>query len=258
MNTHKPSIILGNGFNLALKSCSSIEIKFDYKEILEVVKARAMGRPEGLSKFLEQNDVEENLRTNDLEALLAILKNSHQCLAFCSNNYCTCNSDYEMKIKENIKLLKNLVIEVMTDGHFHPNYLNIFNEDNELLLDKCKHNLEIFDRIFTINYDLILYWFLNNRELLGSKFRDGFSSKDEYKPLDTQNFPIQHLYGHAGTNNMSNLFFLHGALHLLQNKAKAYKVVRRDARKWERPDASRSRKSHASIFLRLGKSIVTY
>ncbi|WP_058534668.1 DUF4917 family protein [Legionella saoudiensis] len=238
MGTFEPSIILGNGFNLALKECSSINIQFGYKDILNEVKIKSKESSHELSVFLEQNGVNEDLKTDDIEVLLAILKNSSQCLTFCSKNYCDCKPNYENKIKQNFDLLKKIVIEVMTDKKLHPEYLEIFNEENNCILNRCKRNLECFNRIFTINYDLILYWLLNNRELLWEydksgklvkgKFRDGFSSKEEYKPIDFNNHPIDSLYGYAGTNNRPNLFWLHGALHLLHDKAKAYKVVRKN------------------------------
>ncbi|KTD54263.1 hypothetical protein Lsai_3085 [Legionella sainthelensi] len=235
MNTYEPTIIIGNGFNLALKECSHIHLQFGYKDILTKVKELSADYP-NLKSFLEQANVDKDSKTEDLEVLLAILKNAPQCLCFCSTSYCDCKPNYQNEIIESLNLLKQLVITVMTNKDFHPSYRDIFIEENEPYLEACKQNLEFFERIFTINYDLILYWLLNNKELLGDfnkygkhfkgKFRDGFSSKDEYKPIDEHKQLIKNLYGHAGTNNMPNLFFLHGALHLLQDKAKAYKIVR--------------------------------
>ena len=58
-------------------------------------------------------------------------------------------------------LLKKEVIKVMTDSSFHPQWKSIFKE-NASFVKKCGENIKPFKRVYTINYDLILYWLLCN------------------------------------------------------------------------------------------------
>ncbi|HFS5639803.1 TPA: DUF4917 family protein [Legionella pneumophila] len=224
-----PSLLVGNGFNMALSSCIG-QITLDYESISKEVRKRSQKLGNGLYEFLEKNKTE-----CDLELLLSILNNSLQCLKSSTSDYCTCKSDYKEKIKLHRSTLKELVIEIMTSDEFHPQHSKIFSENS--YLESCKKNLEAFDRIFTINYDLILYWLLNkkhllvetdeNGEVIHGKFKDGFSSRRELRPINDDNNEVyEHLYGYAGTNNHPNLYFLHGALHLLQKNGYAYKVVK--------------------------------
>ena len=94
--------------------------------------------------------MDDTVYTEDLELLLAILKNSIQCLKFSIDKYCHCQNDFEKTISSHFTLLKELVIDVMTDGEFHPEHTSIFNEKNKSTLEICRNNLEGFDRIFLI------------------------------------------------------------------------------------------------------------
>lgn len=62
--------------------------------------------------------------------------------------------------------------------------------------DSCATFLRQFDRIFTTNYDLLLYWVLLER--LRSRFTDGFGGT-----------PLR-----WSRNHDQNVYYLHGALHL--------------------------------------------
>lgn len=171
----KPVIFIGNGFNLALKNCSTnIDIKFDYKSIGEAVikKLEANGNT-NLRKFIQQNHLPENERTYDIELLLLILQNSIDCIKFGESIYCNAVQGFENLIEKHRDLLKKYVIEVMTDSEFHPTYQNIINEHNRALLNKCGVNIAAFERIFSINYDLILYWLLVDQDLLEKKNSNG-------------------------------------------------------------------------------------
>jgi hypothetical protein len=58
-------------------------------------------------------------------------------------------------------------------------------------------------------------------------FKDGFSQENCYlHDLDTHEV-IEHLYGLSMNNNHPNLFYLHGALHLIQKNNSAYKIVKK-------------------------------
>lgn len=163
-----PSILIGNGFNIALSDCIN-KIQLDYQSISREVRKRARTQQDGLYEFLEKNQSE-----CDLELLLSILKNSIQCLKSSTKDYCICSNNFEDLLNSHRIKLKELVIQIMTDPIFHPEYKNIFYN---CYLDNCKNNLSQFDRIYTINYDLILYWFLNNQRMLVETDEQGEQTK---------------------------------------------------------------------------------
>ncbi|HAT1987408.1 TPA: DUF4917 family protein [Legionella pneumophila] len=132
-------------------------------------------------------------------------------------------------------------MEVLTDSHFHPSYSAIFGgyyTESPNYIKQCGKNLRSFERIFTINYDLILYWLMNDQGLLTKtstlsssahrNFKDGFSQENCYfHDLDDADEVKEHLYGLSMNNNHPNFFYLHGALHLIQKNNSAYKIVRK-------------------------------
>ncbi|WP_131782783.1 DUF4917 family protein [Legionella gresilensis] len=232
-----PSLILGNGFNLALAKClegKDLHINLSYQEIKAEVIDRLKKEQEShtdLCNFLEQTNLEE--KTDDLEYLLFILRNAQACIKYSEGTYCKKNEekDYNELIPQDIKLLKEFVINVLTDSNFHPQYDEIINFDNDIYLKTCAENILQFDKLFTTNYDLILYWILNSQGLTAAtdhkkgKFRDGFSARNNYG-LSKDGYSFGKLYGINSNNPQQNVCFLHGAIHLLQYQHKTYKIVK--------------------------------
>lgn len=73
--------------------------------------------------------------------------------------------------------------------------------------ESCKRFLANFDKIYTLNYDLLLYWTLMQEEIdpqvrCDDGFRTPESGEEEYVTWD------------PGTVGTQNIFYLHGALHL--------------------------------------------
>lgn len=232
-----PSIFIGNGINKALKLINTkAEINFDYESIFQEVLSRLSTDNLELCDFLNMAEKNNN---KDLEYLLLILKNSDECLKYATNHYCTPTPDCSAKINQYRDVLKKTVIEILTDSHFHPSYQAIFGNDFNNppeYIKQCGKNLRNFERIFTINYDLILYWLMNHQGLLTKAnstdvsehgyFKDGFSQENCYF-LDNTNEVKEHLCGLSMNNNHPNFFYLHGALHLIQKNNSAYKIVRK-------------------------------
>lgn len=235
--SHKPSIILGNGFNIALeKTCKIPTLKFGYEQILSAIiqKIEADAGDQDLLKYLKQNSIGENEKIHDIELLLWILKYSKECIKYTNPTYCTSTPESLAMLENHRQLLKNYVINIMTNKNYHPQHRDIFNVANDKHIKKCGQNLSCFKRIFTTNYDLILYWLLNYLNMLEGKeieganngsFRDGFTARESFKPKDKSGNIIDNLYGYLSTNNQGTLLFLHGALHLLQKDNETYKVV---------------------------------
>ena len=221
------NILLGNGFNLALLPPE--DIKLGYENILNECISRVDGQ---LKTFLEQA---KNDNLVDLEQLLQILVSSKNCLPHVQPMYSSLVDHGKESLESDISMLKNTIIDILTDEKFHPAPSKIFIDKSDYV-NTCIANLKVTDRIFTTNYDLILYWLINNPDKSGykliSKFKDGFLPDEKYKielqEIKSEGFAEakKHLYGFPSTNNGVNVMFLHGALHILSCMNRAYKIVK--------------------------------
>ncbi|MAZ40085.1 MAG: hypothetical protein CMF49_08180 [Legionellales bacterium] len=243
---YKPSILIGNGFNIALSEINkNLIINLDYQTICNEVCSR-------LEKIDTQNDSDavitnkkilvnflknsKNLGQYDLEFLLHILQEMRESFPFMIDAYGSKVADHENLLIAQIKLLKETVLDVIVDEKFHPAYSNVFDDEIIKQCDYvtiCANNLKCFERIFTINYDLILYWLFNKENLFdkGSAesdkkngFRDGFSRRECYLNQESQKKDYR-LYGVSLNSNHWDFFYLHGAFHLLQTAETAFKLV---------------------------------
>lgn len=227
-NVPKVSIMLGNGFNIALKDSSvELEIHMDYKSISDKIIQKIRSEPvvnERLIKLIGSC-------SDDLEFLLYILDFSEQTINIIDNVYVNKN-EYALQIKSDREKLKKLIINTILTDEFHPNYQQIFANQN--IIEKRSKNLMVFDRIYTTNYDLILYWILAHENLLWEerdgvekgKFRDGFSLHSDFDNPEKYKEVSPFLQQISTTNSKQNIFYLHGALHILNHDGLAYKIIR--------------------------------
>jgi hypothetical protein len=101
------------------------------------------------------------------------------------------------KIKEDTEILKESLIQVITECHPQlPS--NVSDDEYEL----ARHFLNEFKQIFTLNYDLLMYWARNKSDIAPEEFNtdDGFRWPNTW-------------YAYREDVNQQ-VFFLHGALHL--------------------------------------------
>lgn len=215
------NLILGNGFNLALIECAKkksidLNLKIDYAQILERVK-ESINSDKNLIDFIEKSQIK------NIEKLLWILKYSAWCFPYEKNVYVTLNTGLNEDIfTKNFIFLKEKFISAITSEDGHPTWSEIFKKTElKSNLTTCSNNLNLFNRIFTINYDLLLYWLLNyaaqSDPTILKKFKDCFSNaaetSDKYSLLEFRE-----------TNNKESLLYLHGALHLLRKENKTFKI----------------------------------
>lgn len=227
------SILVGSGFHSAFLNASNKGLEasdegfkgYDYEAIFGKVKKAIKDVSKELYRFLEKNEG----KTSDLEYMLWVLSRSIKCIPYDENIYVDIPCDSEQMIKKmqnDYKLLKEAVIEVLASEH--PEYKALFSAFNGEFVKTCSENLRQFDRLYTINYDMIIYWLLIKQDLIlkrdesGSiiskgKFKDSFSKKsDKHK----------NLLEYSVSDHLQNLFFLHGALHLVSKDKKAYKLYK--------------------------------
>lgn len=167
------SLLIGNGFSVKY---------FSYKSLLEKAGLDPNGPLRALFDTLETVDFEIVIRALEDAALVERTYKKEARSTLLSS--------------EADKLRRALVHAVRTT---HPTH----REDIEDVIPKCVEFLSSFGTIFTVNYDLLLYWvILENTNI----FKDGFGLAEDIngfrRPFKTE--------AHC------NIYNLHGGLHLFK------------------------------------------
>ncbi|MDP3269874.1 MAG: DUF4917 family protein [Legionella sp.] len=185
------SLLIGNGFS------RSISNKFDYKTLFDLTKDPIIMGDECLYQTVDH--IFSDLETTDFEKVLAHLDVSHKIL--CSykktltlNNYINNLLD---KMQNDINQIKKIFIKIINYVHG-----DLYSQITPNTSIKLGNFLKNFNSIFTINYDLCLYWILMKIKESDSKFKydDGFRGNDWIN------------------NESQNIFYLHGALHIFNRQ----------------------------------------
>jgi hypothetical protein len=193
----KRHLMLGNGFSIALRP----EI-FTYKSLLEEAD---------FSEAPHLSTVFEKIGTQDFEKVIRLLEDSAKILPI----YAGTSTDPSAQMQEDAKYLKGVLIKTVAQNH--PEFPGAVDGDE---FEACREFLSNFvgpknkgGRIYTLNYDLLLYWALmhedtddKDRPLVLSK-NDGFGRDEDTDP----NFVDW--MGESSSRDQ-RIHYLHGALHL--------------------------------------------
>lgn len=188
----KISLLLGNGFSMAYD-----RNRFSFTNLLDT--ARSIGIiPEGspLSRLFT------NLQTADFEKVIKTLTEGK----IVAQSYMAPFNTTQ--IDDDIVALKEHLVTTITNNH-----PELPNEIKEEQLTSCSEFLNKFDKIYSLNYDLLVYWVIMQRNLL--KFVDGFGT-------DVDDVDAEHVVYVGSTHN---LFYLHGALHLFDVGTETIKLT---------------------------------
>jgi hypothetical protein len=104
---------------------------------------------------------------------------------------------------------------VRTIAGSHPDLLSEINADS---YSACKVFLSKFKRIYTLNYDLLLYWTVMQQELEPEIACDDGFRKPESGTAQYVTWEIDHNFG-------QNIYYLHGALHFFDAGAELQKYT---------------------------------
>lgn len=170
-------LLLGNGFSQAFS-----EQIFNYKNLLD--SADFGSRSEKIKKVFHE------LNTYDFEMVMQTMLHS----IYIAQSF----SEYPAFIEAinlDAKNLKDSLVATIAKTHpsFPTDVTNLAYESTRVFLSK-------FSNIFTLNYDLLLYWARNMNKLKPADFNsdDGFRDGGIW----------------CGDETDQNVFFLHGGLHL--------------------------------------------
>lgn len=176
------SVLLGNGFSQSWNN----EV-FNYKYLFE--RADFGERNEAIKSIFQKFD------TFDFEVVMFNMLASANVLESYGGEEKLIN-----QIRIDAETLKESLIQVITECH--PGLPNDVSDDEYSI---ARLFLNKFDKIFTLNYDLLMYWARNKYDIDPEEFRtdDGFR------------WPLQWCAYREDVNQ--KIYFLHGALHLYDN-----------------------------------------
>lgn len=195
------NLLLGNGFSQALSNDL-----FSYKSLFESDK---------LSESKEIKKVFDAFETSNFEEVMEYYEYASKIFPFYCHNRIQSNL-----IISHMKELRSIFIKSINE--IHP---RTTKEIKKLQHIACKEFLSKFigikgenleGKIFTLNYDLLLYWALLYGEdkrdgTIKLNFNDGFSKKIEA--------PEKLIWQGTSLGSKQNIFYLHGALHLFDDES---------------------------------------
>ena len=201
--SHKRRLLLGNGF-----SCAWDKSIFSYGSLLEKAKESKEFKknPEIAQMFSE-------FGSNDFERIIKALKDGSKIAKVYRADIK--NKNVSKKLLAHSEKLKKMLVDVITRNH--PDKTNRVSDNQK---NSCCEFLKNFERIYTLNYDLLLYWAILNLPNCGD-FEDGFH---EGSPDD------DYVVWEIGDEISAKLIYLHGALHLFDSDNEIRKFT------WARTD----------------------
>lgn len=199
-NYRKRHLLLGNGFSIACRP----DI-FVYSKLFEQADFS------NLSKSAK--DAFKALDTTDFERIIRAL-----------NDTATLCEKYDVSAKKSKKMrddatkLKDILVQTIADSHpERPS--DILDEE----YTACQTFLSNFSTVYTLNYDLLLYWTHMHHEDDGKMTSDdGFRTSQ-----DDINVGIESGYvvWEPGQSHEQNMWFLHGALHVFDSGVEIQKYT---------------------------------
>lgn len=195
----QPRLLLGNGFSQAC-----LPKVFSYKSLFEAAKFEKLS-PQVKNAF-------NALGTEDFEIVMDGLIKASKLVGLYSKH-----NDLAECLSNNANELRELLVATIANSH-----PAMPSEIETERYAACRRFLSGFDKIYSLNYDLLLYWALmsdrsNPNEELSIRFDDGFRSSGNDK-ADYVTWDIENSYN-------QNVFYLHGALHLFDAGAELQKYT---------------------------------
>ncbi len=178
-------VLLGNGFSRACR-----DDIFSYDALFNQAKF------EGLSPA--SRNAFGALNTTDFEVVIRALKQAALLAAVYLDN----NPELAQRLNGDADGLRELLATTIAASH-PDRPADIPNEQYAA----CRGFLSNFKRIYTVNYDLLLYWALMQEEIepqIG--FDDGFREPEDG--------PAEYVTWDVQKTDEQNIFYLHGGLHI--------------------------------------------
>ncbi len=192
----KRHLLLGNGFSRACRNDL-----FAYDALFE--KAKGSLSPTAMAAF-------NALGTTDFEIAMRALRQA----AVLAKAY---GAEYNRLVElfnTDVDSIRVLLAEVIASNH--PSRMD---EIPDQQFRNCRTFLKDFSTIYTLNYDLLLYWALMRNDVDGLRptCNDGFRFPDDG--------PEDYVVWDFNDHGSQNIFYLHGALHVFDAGAEVQKYT---------------------------------
>lgn len=191
----KKHLLLGNGFSIALKP----DI-FSYASLYDECKKQKC-----ISK--EVSELFKKFNTRDFEIIIRALNDTAKVLTVYSKS-----SKIAKQLQSDANRLKKTLIDLLSLKH--PSRPTDIAENQ---YKSCIKFIENFDRIYTLNYDLLLYWVIMKalEDEKAHNYDDGFRHEEDE----------DYVVWHPEEAKSQNVYYLHGALHLFDTGSEIKKFT---------------------------------
>lgn len=193
--------LLGNGFSIACRPD-----RFTYDALLD--EATFSG------SSCNMLDVFRLLGTTDFEKVIEALRTA----GHLAETYATVDPDLADRLRDDAEIVRESLAQVLAARH--PDLPFDISDDE---YDSARLFLSNFERIYTINYDMLLYWTVMKDGKPTVVRNDGFGNPDD----ESADYVVWEPYA---TYSDQRLFYLHGGLHLYDNGSELAKIT------WSRTD----------------------
>ncbi len=192
----KRHLLLGNGFSRACRNNL-----FAYEALFKQAKGKLS---DGAKKAFHA------LNTTDFESVMRALKQAADLVKV----YAPTRPKLAQRLATDADKLRDVLAQAIASSHpERPNKI----EDSEFV--SCRAFLSHFENIYTLNYDLLLYWALMHEDVddLSIACNDGF-----HQPEDG---PEEYVVWEVSDVGSQNVFYMHGALHIFDAGAEVQKYT---------------------------------
>lgn len=195
-NYRKVHSLLGNGFSRACR-----DDIFAYGALFDRADFGQLS-PSARAAF-------EALSTRDFEVVISALRRGSQLLQLYD-----VSAGARERMETDARGLREVLVAAIASSH--PNHPNEIGAEQYAA---CRMFLSKFDRIYTLNYDLLLYWALMHADV-GPPLRsdDGFRNPEQ-SDVDYV------VWDPAASNREQRVFYVHGGLHLFDAGAELLKYT---------------------------------
>ena len=154
------------------------------------------------------------LKTTDFEAVIKVLRDASKIVSL----YKKTDKKLSSLLKDDATGIKKVLVE--TIAKHHP---TMPSDISSTQFEACWKFLNHFFKVYTLNYDLLLYWtgmhFLDNNTIKRKlEFDDGFLHPSGYDESDYVTWGDGEPYD-------QKIFYLHGALHLFESESELKKFT---------------------------------
>lgn len=192
----RPHLLLGNGFSRACR-----DDIFAYGSLLEKADFQKLSH--------NARRAFDALKTSDFEEVMRALKEASALIRLYSKDH------YQITktMLDDAAGLKEILLKTIVEHH--PERPSDISSDS---YKSCRQFLKCFKDIYTVNYDLLLYWAcMNDEDGEPLAFDDGFrrpaEGGSEYVTWEIENTSHQ------------NIHYLHGALHIFDAETEIKKFT---------------------------------